>query len=407
MSSYRYSAYAAGGEIVTGTVEARSTAEALKLIHDRGMLAYEASETRGSGSPSEPAIRDRFSRRLALAGRAALTRDLATLLKAEVAVDQSLRILGESAKNPTVRRIVRHCAERVAAGEALSEALKTKAGGFRADELAMVAAGEQNGSLAQVLDQLARLLERRLELSHRLLSALIYPALLIVMALVSIIVIITVLIPNIEPLFEGNDAELPVTVAALLSMQAVLERYWLVLLLTVCAGAAGIAAMLKRPGPRQAADRIMLRLPLAGRLLRQSIMSRVCLTLATLLQSGVPLQQSLTAAARVASNHSARAILDRTSEKVITGSKLSQALAGNALFDEASLGLVALGEETNRLHQMLHHIAATSEAHMVRQIERAMTLVTPVLTLVLGAMVGGIIMSVMSAILSINEIAIR
>jgi general secretion pathway protein F len=406
MVSYRYSAYAANGGIVTGAIEAGSRAEAVKLIHERGLLAFEAAEA--ANMPTlHKSIGGRLSRRPSLAGRVALTRELATLLKAEVAIDQALRILGQATLKQTMRRIVQHCGERVAAGETLSSALKSSDGGFRPDELAMIAAGEQNGWLAEVLEQLAKLLERRLELSHRLASALIYPALLLMMAVVSIVVIITVLIPNIQPLFEGNDAQIPAVVGALMEVQALLESYWALLLATVLATAACGAALLRRPGPRNFLDRIMLRLPVAGGLVRQSIVSRISLTLATLLESGVPLQQSLTATTKVARNIAAREILDRVLERVITGSKLSQSLAANTLFDETSLRLVALGEETNRLHQMLHHIAATTEAHVVRQIERAMTLLTPILTLLIGVTVGGIIMSVMQAILSINDIAVR
>ena len=179
---------------IAGMIEAGSQAEALKLIHDRGMLAFEAGEGNSPGLGLGKAIRERFSRRLQLAGRVALTRDLAMLLKAEVTVDQTLRILSEGGAKPAIRKVVQHCAEGVAAGQTLSAALKSSRGGFRADELAMIAAGEQNGSLAEVLDQLAKLLERRLELSHRLTSALIYPALLILMAIASIFVIITVLL---------------------------------------------------------------------------------------------------------------------------------------------------------------------------------------------------------------------
>jgi general secretion pathway protein F len=248
---------------------------------------------------------------------------------------------------------------------------------------------------------------RRLELGHRLASALIYPALLLVMAVVSIFVIITVLIPNIEPLFEGNDTQMPAVIGALLQVQDLLAHDWALMLLTIGAGAAAGIAAVQRPGLRRRLDGLMLHVPLAGRIVRQSLLSRICLTLATLLQSGVPLQQALSATTNVARNAAAKDILDHASEQVVTGSRLSQSLAGNALFDEPSLRLIGLGEETNRLHQMLHHIAATTEADVMRRVERAMTLLTPVLTLFLGVAVGGIIMSVMQAILSVNEIAIR
>jgi general secretion pathway protein F len=407
MNSYRYSAYAQDGDVVTGTIEARSRAEALKLIHDRGMLAFEATEGRVHGPSWDEAIRGRLSRRPALAARVGLIRELATLLKAEVALDQALRILNAGTMQASIKRIVQQCTESVAAGQMLSVALKAGGSGFRADELAMIAAGEQNGSLAQVLDQLAKLLERRLELGHRLASALIYPALLLVMAVVSIFVIITVLIPNIEPLFEGNDTQMPAVIGALLQVQDLLAHDWALMLLTIGAGAAAGIAAVQRPGLRRRLDGLMLHVPLAGRIVRQSLLSRICLTLATLLQSGVPLQQALSATTNVARNAAAKDILDHASEQVVTGSRLSQSLAGNALFDEPSLRLIGLGEETNRLHQMLHHIAATTEADVMRRVERAMTLLTPVLTLFLGVAVGGIIMSVMQAILSVNEIAIR
>jgi general secretion pathway protein F len=406
MAVFRYAAFAETGDVVSGTIDAASQAQALKAIHERGMLPFEAVETEVRAT-SVGAIRGWRSSGLPLAGRAALTRDLAILLKAEVTLDHSLRILGQNAGKSRIRRVVQHCAERVAAGQRLSDALKSGNGGFSGDELAMLAAGEQNGSLAQVLDQLAKLLERRLELGHRITSALIYPALLLAMAVVSIFVIITVLIPNIEPLFEGKDAQMPVVVAGLLETQRMLASNWQLILFTLLACAAAIAGALRRVEVRRGLDRTKLRLPVVGRVISQAVVSRTCLTLATLLESGVPLQQSLGAAANVAGNFAAREIVAQVSEEVITGRRLSQALAGNGLFDDPSLRLIALGEETNRLHQMLHHIAATTEAHVVRQVERAMTLLTPVLTLALGVAVGGIIMSVMQAILSINEMAIR
>jgi general secretion pathway protein F len=395
MGSYRYTAYAPTGDLVRGSIDARSHAEALELIHHRGMLALEAREFSSISPP--PGLR---LRQLSLAGRVHLLLELATLLKAEVVLDQALRILGEGRRTRVARAVVRDCAEHVAGGGRLSEALDTKVSGFRRDELAMIAAGEQNGSLAQVLDQLARLLERRLELTRRLTSALIYPSLLLLMALAAIGVIIAVLIPNIEPLFEGNEARLPAVVRILLKTQSYLADYGLHLAAGLFALSAATAAAVKRPGVRAIIDRALLRVPLA----RKAIVSRLCLTIAMLLESGVPLQQSLSAASGVIANTEAKELLHSATEQVTSGGRLSRALSG-ALFDEASLRLVALGEDTNRLAHMLHHVARTSESELVRQIERGVTLLTPVLTLILGVSVGGIIMSVMQAILGISDMA--
>ncbi|MFL5258593.1 MAG: type II secretion system F family protein [Hyphomicrobiales bacterium] len=399
MGSYRYTAYAPTGDLVRGSIDARSHAEALELIHHRGMLALEALEFSSISPPLGPRLRQ-----LSLAGRVHLLLELATLLKAEVVLDQALRILGEGRRTRAAGAVVRNCAEHVAGGGRLSEALDTKVSGFRRDELAMIAAGEQNGSLAQVLDQLARLLERRLELTRRLTSALIYPSLLLLMALAAIGVIIAVLIPNIEPLFEGNEARLPAVVRILLQTQSYLADYGLTLAAGILAFSAGAAAAIKRPGVRAILDRALLRVPLAGGLVRKALVSRLCLTVAMLLESGVPLQQSLSAASGVVANAEAKGLLHSATEQVTSGGRLSHAFSG-ALFDEASLRLVALGEDTNRLAHMLHHVARTSESELVRQIERGMTLLTPVLTLILGISVGAIIMSVMQAILGISDMA--
>ncbi|MGE3872941.1 MAG: type II secretion system F family protein [Parvibaculaceae bacterium] len=404
---FRYSAFSPDGGVVHGTVEASSQADALRLVRDKGILPFETQEVSAAYATGGRSFVSLWSSSLGLAARAALVRELATLIRADVNIDHALRILVESASSGEGRKLLLLLVERVTAGQSLSAALAASANGFRRDEIAMIKAGEQTGSLAGVLAQLAGFLERRVELRHKLVSALVYPALLLVMAAISIFIIVTVLIPNIMPLFEGTGMKLPVIISVLMGAIDFTKAYWLLILVAVITAAALLAYTLRQEGARLALDRLFLRLPFLGTHIRKAALGAVCRTIATLLQSGVHLQQAMAACVEVVGNRIAKAEVQAAREQVIHGKRLSQSLRAGSIFDPAAARILALGEETNRLSEMLLHIADKSEADVARSTERWMAMLTPVMTLVLGLLIGGLIMSVMQAILSVNEIAVR
>lgn len=407
MPEYRYSGFSPAGDQVTGSIDATSQADALRLMREKGIFPYETVEV--AAAPAGPArsFLPSWSRSLGLAARAGLVRELATLIKADVTIDHALRIMVEGAGTGESGKLLRQLAEKVTAGQSLSAALTMAAGSFRRDEIAMIRAGEQTGSLAAVLAQLAHFLERRLELRHKLVSALVYPALLLVMAGISILIIVTVLIPNIMPLFEGSGMDLPLIISVLIGIIDFTKAFWPLMLAALLGLAASIYAAARREASRLAIDRALIRLPFIGASIRKMALGAICRTVATLLQSGVHVQQAMAASAEVVGNRIAREEMKAAREEVIHGKRLSQALKASIIFDPASARLLALGEETNRLSEMLLHIAERSEADVARSTERWMALLTPVMTLVLGLMIGGLIMSVMQAILSVNEIAVR
>lgn len=403
MRQFRYSAFSAEGDVVKGVVEAASQADALRLMREKGVFPFEAAEV----AAAQAGRRSFFARTLGLQARAGLVRELATLIRADVNIDQALRILAEGAGSTQLRALLAQLTEQVTAGQSLSSALTAAASGFRRDEIAMIKAGEQTGSLAAVLAQLAGFLERRVELRHKLVSALVYPMLLLAMAFVSIFIIVTVLIPNIMPLFEGTGMEMPLVISVLLGAIAFIEAFW-PLLLVGLAGLVVLAVHLSRQeAARLSLDRLLLGLPFVGAHIRKIALGAICRTVATLLQSGVHLQQAMAAAVEVVGNRLAKQELAAAREEVIHGKKLSQAMRTSSIFDPAAARLLGLGEETNRLTEMLLHVAEKSEADVARSTERWMAMLTPILTLVLGLMIGGLIMSVMQAILSVNEIAVK
>ncbi|CAN5391705.1 type II secretion system inner membrane protein GspF [soil metagenome] len=402
---FRYRAFGLAGRIEHGSIRAVSQPDALRLLHDKGLQPFAAEETSDAPGDMRPSLFAFTPGRLRESEKAQFMRDLATLLTSDIGVDQALRILLASTSGARAKAIAARLVDAVVAGKPLSAALSSAQTGFRADEIAIIRAGEQAGALAVVVDQLAGMLSRRLDLRQRLVSALIYPVLLIFMSIGAIFFVLSVLVPNIMPLFEGSGAEIPATIAILIAAGDLIETRWPVLL------AAGLALILsmrtawKKPALRRLTEHMLLRVPFVGALLRKSALAAIARTLATLLQSGVHLQQSLSAAAAVAGNEAARSEIHGAGEAVMQGRRLSAALSNSLFFGPAERRLLALGEETNRLSEMLLHIAGEAETSLAQGLERAMTVLTPLLTLTLGLTIGGLIMSVMQAILSINEIA--
>ena len=402
-ATFQYKALSGTGELVRGTIEAPSRAEALHIINDRGFRPFDVSEAKGAG-----ARLILFSPRPLRPGeKARLVRDLATLLQAEIGVDQSLRVLVTTLSKARVRSFVEKVIELVAAGKPLSDAFAARPGSFGNDEIAMIRAGEQGGMLPKVLDQLAHLLERRLEIRQKITTAMIYPALLVVASLAAVFFILTVLIPTILPLFEGSGLELPVTIFFLLSIGQLLETSWPVFAAGFLLLSFGIRSAWRSQRIRAVLDHTVLRLPLVGPFARRAALASLARTMSMLLQSGVHLQQALAAASEVVGNAAARREIALAREEVIRGKRLSQAMHNSIVLDSAARRLLSVGEESNRLEDMLLHIAGDAETSLVRGLERAMALLTPCLTLILGVSIGWLIMSVMQAIMSVNEIAVQ
>ncbi len=403
MTLYRYEAYSHAGRAIDGTIEADSLPSALSLLRQKGVSPYRAEPA----SPQQQ--RSGFGAMLAANGpglewRARTIRQLATLLTAGITLDRALRILVSQAARRREGGIIEKLLSEVSSGKPLAAALAVAAGGFKADEIGLIRAGEQRGSLAPVLDELAALLERRLQLKGKLASALIYPAFLLALAPISLIIIATILVPNIAPLFEHSNAAMPLVLSAMIWATAEFESHgtlWLALLLL-----AIIAAWLasRSSHVRGRASQLVGHLPLAGVIRRRARASRICRTLGSLLRSGAPLQQALASVAEVAAGEAVQQALRGAQLEVSGGAKLAVALKSVSCLDSQALQMIAIGEETNKLDVMLLYVADSEEKALASYIDRLMALLTPALTVAIGLFVGGIVMSIMRAILSVNEL---
>lgn len=406
MTLFSYQAIAPSGHTVDGMIEADSLPGALALLRLQGLSPYRAEPASTMLQPSltkSPAL----WRGAGLEWRTQIIRQLATLLAAGITLDRALTILSSQTKRGKDKAIVDKVLEKVSSGQSLSTAFSSTSGQFKADELGLMRAGEQSGSLVPVLEELSTLLERRLQLRGKLVSALIYPAFLLTLAPISLIIIATVLVPNIAPLFENSGAAMPFALRAMIWTSEEFHARGGIWFMAMVAVTAAIYFSLQQQAIRKKVQFLISQLPIIRVIRKRSEASRICRTLGSLLHSGAPLQTALSAVTEVAAGTDTQDKLRVVKDAVSGGEKLASALKTIPSLDSSALQMIAIGEETNKLDTMLLYVADTEEKALSTYIDRLMALLTPILTVVMGLFVGGIVMSIMRAILSVNELVAR
>lgn len=421
MATFQYKAYTERGAVTAGTIVADGLDAAIDALYGLGLTPFEthgvAEQTASRASQrSEPAREEQTSiwkrelvqsNRFGLKELTAFTVELASLINSGLTLDAAFRIIAGPGAAPKTVRLANGLLKDVLAGLQLSEAMAQRPEVFPSDYRAILAAGEAGGVTGQVLTQIAELLARRLEIRNKITSALVYPLILILMSLVSVVVVVFVLIPSISPIFI--DAGLPLP--GILHFFEELQDNWLIVLLGAAAlGAAGFASWGKarrNPEIMLAADRFKCSLPVIGKLVRHREAGGFARALGTLLVARVPLMSAMQTARALVTNRHLNALYADAIKRVPEGTPLHRAFDGDGLLPPASLRLVAVGEESGQLGPMLIQVATVIEADLQRRIERLVGLLTPALTLLIGGSIGGLIMHVMSAVLSINNLAFQ
>jgi len=406
MPTFRYRAYDAQGHLANGTVEAQSQEHATDTLFAQGLTTF---QLRTFGADSNPWWqRELFAgNRSSRVEVAALTRELATLIAAEIPLADALRILSDQAGSSRVRALATGLLADVLNGAALSEAMQKQPVVFSSDYVSIVRAGEIGGTLGQVFEELADLLERRLELRARVQSALVYPVILIGVSLVTLGIILGVLVPGIASAFAESGRALPAAAQFLVAVQTRWPELLALVLGVVTVGVVTIMVALRRPHVALMMDRTKLKAPLLGNVVLQQETARFSRTLGTLLRAGVPLLQAAGAASGVIGNRHVAAGTERAIGLVREGRSLYRALESEAAFPTLALRMISIGEEAGRLDQMLLRVAAIFERQTQHSIDRFMTILTPLLTVAMAIVVGSLVMTIMSAMLGINELAIQ
>jgi general secretion pathway protein F len=400
---YAYKAVDAAGEIVTGEMESGSETGVVQRLQQMGLLPVEARPARSAativGSP-------RLSGRKPKAGDVTtFTRELAILLAAGQPLEQALDTLATGAGLGRIGAMAARLLEQVRAGVSLSSALEAQGGVFPKLYVNMIKAGESSGTLEVVLDRLADLRERGEKIREMIGSAMIYPAILVFVSLASIYLLLTFVVPQFETIFADSGAALPTPTAIVIAIGRTLQDYGWMILLGLAGAFLAARQILTLPGPRLTWDGAMLKLPLAGSLIRILVTARFCRTLATLVGNGVDLPNALALSRDVIPNRHVTQAMEAVVTGVRQGRGLADPLAEMGVFPPLAVQMLRVGEETGRIDVTATHIADAYERKLETAIKRMVTLVEPALIIVLGMAVGGIVMSILLAVIGINDLA--
>ena len=408
MPRYSYKAYSRDGAQFEGELVAATRQGALDALVRRGQFPIELAE--GDGPPQiKWWQREVFgSGQLPLATLAMFTRELVSLVKADLPLHECLRLVSMQPMLPSrLRQTAGSALARVVEGEALSDALAGQAEAFPEYYWRLVRAGEASGSLAECLEDLATFLERSAEARGNVVSALIYPMVLVFAAFCAIGVIMMVLLPAITPIFKEAGVQPPMLIRLLGGVEETLRAHWMLALASI--GGLIVASIFgaNSLAVRKVTDRWLLSIPVAGSVIERRESGRLARTLATLIRNGVPLLDAARIGSGALSNTAMREAVRVAAEDIKEGGQLSAALMRSNLFSDLFMRLTVVGEQTGQLDVMLQRAAEIYESALQRQMLRLTSLITPVVTLAIGALVGGLILTVMSALISINDLALR
>lgn len=405
MARFAYKAVNRAGEVAEGVREAIDQDSLVAELQKEGLLPLKVAPD-GLGLLSALRRKPGGQRPVSQKEVVLFTRELATLLGAGVALDRALGILVNLAgAGSRVGGLASRVLEQVKGGAQLSQALESQDGVFSRFYLNLVRAGELGGAMESTLERLAEYLERSKELRDTVTTALIYPLLLLIMSMASLLVLLTFVVPQFQEMFDSAGKELPVPTQIVIAVAQGLKDYgWLGALL-VLAAIAWLRWQWLDPERRLRMDTRLLALPGVGNLIRMVEVANLSRTLATLLGNGVPLLGALSVARETLNNRVMVQAVAVATENLRQGGAMTTALIESGAFPEMALHMVKLGEESGRLGEMLERVATTYDKEVRVAIQRLLALLEPALIIGLGILIAGIIVSILMAILSVNDLA--
>ena len=401
MPQFRYKALIPAGEALDGLMEAASADEVIAKLQDAGNIplkALPADQAQGSGLSA-------LFQRAPMGANQVLqfTQQLATLLGAGQPLDRALQILLDLPESEQARRVIDRIREAVRGGTPLSQAMEAQSGVFSRLYVNMVRAGEVGGALDDTLKRLADYLERSKALKESVINAMIYPSILIVLVLGAIGLLVGYVVPQFLPLFEDMGAEIPWLTAVIMSLGLFVQGWWWLLLLGAVALVWLASKSLADPARRLQFDTWILGRGLLGQLLAKLDTARLARTLATLVHNGVPLLTSLAIARNVLTNSALSEAVGQAAEEVKTGGGLAIALGRSKLFPRLALQMISVGEESGEMDTMLGKVADTFDADVRNTVDRLLSALVPVITIVMAFAVAIIMMAILIPIFELTN----
>jgi len=410
MTTFRYQAIEGGGNPVKGVIEAEDRRAALKLLGQRGLFPS-VLEAGGAGEKTAAAARGsdpaaapfRFGNGIRRKEITELTREIAALLGVGISIPQALDGLGDEEDNPALRAVIQRVSESVRKGASLSAALAEHPRLFSNLYVSMVRVGEEAGVLPKVMADLAQLLEHEDEVRGEVVSAVSYPLFVLGFGILTVAVLLTVVLPRLFSMLEEMLPVLPLPTLILLNLSGWLHRWWPLLLVGLPGGGFGLFKYLQTPRGAELWDKFKLRLPVMGGLFRSAALGRFARTLGTLVKSGVSLLPALKIVEHTIGNLILSRQIAQVAEETRGGDSLATPLKKLGIFPKSVVQMIAVGEESGKLDEMLLKVADIEERHMRARTKTLISLLAPILILIVGAIVGFMVIALLLPIFKMSR----
>jgi general secretion pathway protein F len=402
MAAFEYTALDVSGRERRGVLEGDSARQIRQLLRDQSLLPVAVAEV--SDAPPPRTLSFSFGNRIGSADLALLTRQLSTLVRSGIPLEEALLAVSQQSEKARVRSVIAGVRARVMEGRTLAEGLAAFPTVFPEIYRATVSAGEQSGHLDAVLERMADYTENRQVLQQKIRNAMIYPILLTVVCLGIVGLLLGYVVPEVVRVFEAGKQELPILTRILIATSDFLRSWWWLLALALVAVTWGFRRWIRDPAARMKWDALMLRMPLVGRITRGNNAARFARTLSILAASAVPVLEALRIAAEVVTNAPMRRAVEDAAVRVREGAPIARSIGASKLFPPMLVHLVASGETSGELEAMLERAADNQERELDGVVNTAVGILGPVMILLMGGFVFVIVVALLLPIFQLNQL---
>jgi general secretion pathway protein F len=404
MGAFEYAALNKAGKETKGVLEGDSPRAIRAQLRDQGLIPLTVDEVAQRETGKRKKYSFNLRRGISASDLALLTRQLATLFRSGLPLDEATATVARQTEKPRLKSLMLGVRARVMEGHSLADGMSQFPHVFPELYRATVSAGEQSGHLENVLDRLADYTEARQILTQRIQLAMFYPAILTVMSILVVSALLGYVVPQIVQVFEDMGGELPLVTRILISVSGFFQHYFVYLFIGIILSISGASYILRQPGPRYKYDRFLLGLPAIGRFVRGVNTSRFARTLSILAASGVPVLEALRIAGSVVSNMPMREAVKTAAHKVREGAPLARSLEQSGYFTPMTVNLIASGEVSGNLEEMLERASINQEREQEMQISFMMGMMEPLLIVVMGMVVMFIVMGTLLPIFDMKNL---
>lgn len=403
MAAFEFTALDPSGRERKGVLEGDTPRQVRQQLREQGLAPLAVAEVRSS-EKHRAASRLSFQRGISATDLALITRQFATLVRSGLPIEEALQVVSRQTEKPRLRNMLMGVRARVMEGHTLATALRDFPHIFSDLYSATVSAGEQSGHLEVVLERLADYTETRQALRQKIMLALIYPVVVTGVAILVVTALLAFVVPQVVQVFENTGQQLPILTRLLIAVSGFIRDYGVLLLVILAVLGVMAASLLRRPAPKLRFHQLLLSLPLIARLVRSMNTARFMRTFSILTASGVPVIEAMRISAQVMSNLVMRAAVEEASRRVREGANLHKSLERSGYFPPIAIHLVASGETSGKLEQMLDRAAVSQEREIETLLAAILGLFEPLLILGMGGMVLVIVLAILLPIFDLNQL---